>query len=393
MILDYLIPVALAATDKASEQVRAGLSDKIADMFDFIITQIPSWIAAVLVFVATLFIAKIARNAVENRISDQVDEEHQEVLVLSGRLTSVGVITIGTTVALKIAGIDLTTILAAIAFGVGFALRDFLANFLAGIYILTSKQFSIGDFIKIGPVTGRVMEIQSRATILKTYDGYKVVVPNADIFTKQVTSLTTNPVRRVCIPLYISYDTDINYAMTIAKNIIKKNPKVLKKPGPSVIVGAYGDSSIDLMARFWVESRGGWFKVKTDLTKKLWEGFMKAGVTVPYNIMHLETSQDTVNEWKQNEEIVNRTKAKWKAAKEKRLAVQNPTQLVQNPTVVAPTPVAQNEDGTLVQNTPVGIAPVVNSQVPAPVDIPVAQTVPTAPPAQHQDMEEMNQNG
>jgi small-conductance mechanosensitive channel len=166
-------------------------------------------------------------------------------------------------------------------------------NFLAGVFILVSRQFTIGDFIKVNSTVGKVVEIQTRATILKAVDGTKVIVPNAELFTSQVVNMTGNPVRRVVVPLYVSYDTDISYAVKIALTAIKKHPKIQKKPAPSVVVSNYGDSSIDLAARFWVGSRDGWYKVKCDIMHQMLEEFQAAGIVVPYNISHIETEQDT----------------------------------------------------------------------------------------------------
>lgn len=289
------LPVVLAATGigRASEDVQGGLAGKIAEFFDFLIGRVPSWIAGFLVFALAFVAAKIAKSAVESRISSQVDEEHQDVLILAGRVTYYGTLMVGITIALQIAGIDLTALLAAVAFGIGFALRDLIMNFLAGVFILVSRQFIIGDFIKVGSTVGKVVEIQTRATILKAVDGTKVIVPNSEIFTNQVVNLTGNPLRRVVVPLYISYDTDIKFAMKVAMGVLKKHPKILKKPAPSVIVSEYGDSTINLSARFWAGARDGWFKIKSDVLHQMWDEFTAAGIVVPYNITHMETEQDT----------------------------------------------------------------------------------------------------
>ncbi|MBI2453725.1 mechanosensitive ion channel [Candidatus Peregrinibacteria bacterium] len=294
----------------ASDEKSAGLAQKLAELFTTLLSSIPGWIAAFIVFILSIGIARMAKTAVENRIGSQIDEEHQEVLVVSGRMTYVMVLSIGVTVALKIAGIDLTTILAAVAFGLGFSLRIFITNFFAGVYILISRQFTIGDYIQIGKTIGKVQEIQSRATILKTYDGYKVIVPNAELYSKSVTSLTTNPMRRIKIPLYISYDTDIGYALKIALRIMRQHPRVLKKPKPTVVVKGYGDSYIELIARFWVGSKDGWYIIRSEVTHMLQEGLNAAGIYIPYKIVHLETNQDTAEEERSYQELQRKEKEK-----------------------------------------------------------------------------------
>lgn len=388
------IPVAYAQTrggSASSEAVRSGLADKIAQMFDYVILQIPSWIAAFIVLVLSVIVAKLARAAVESRISGQIDEEHQEVLVVSGRITYVSVLIVGITVSLKIAGLDLTTILAAVAFGVGFALRAFIANFFAGIYILAARQFAIGDFIQVGAVIGRVVEIQSRATILKTYDGYKVIVPNLDIFTKKVTSLTTNAMRRIKVPLYISYDTDIAYAMKIALRTIKKHPKVQKKPKPTIVVNDYGDSTIDLAARFWVGSRDGWFKIRSDILHMLWDAFMKAGIIVPYNIMHLETDQDTAAEYKEFAETSKKEMERMKAARMKRKA----QQIGVAANGVAPNLNGLNGNGAVPNGVAgtLGIATNVGPTLQPSSPQLVAESIPIEPPGIYSELEENDTNG
>lgn len=366
--------VVLAKTvNAAGEETTSGLAGKIADFFDFIINQIPSWIAGFLVFVITIFVAKLAKAAVESRISDQVDEEHQEILVLAGRVTYFGTLVLGITIALKIAGIDLTTILAAVAFGIGFALRDLIMNFLSGVFILVGRQFTIGDFIKVGNTLGKVMEIQTRATILKAIDGTKVIVPNADIFTKQVVSYTTNPMRRVAVPLYVSYDTDLNYATKIALDVLKKHPKIMKKPAPSVLIQNYGDSTIDLSARFWVGTRDGWVKIKSDIMRQMLEAFTAAGIDVPYSITHIETSQDTAQYLKEADETAKKHMEE--------LGLSKALEADAKQTAAAP---AVPNENTAPQN---------NSAQPAQPQQLAAETVPVEPPATYADLDDIDQQG
>lgn len=375
---------AAAKVSGAGQEGGTGLSDKIASFFEYLITQIPSWIAGFIVFVLAIFAAKIVKNIVEGKLEDKVDEEHQEIMVLAGRVTYFGTLVLGITVALKIAGIDLTTILAAVAFGVGFALQDLIMNFLSGVMILVSRQFAIGDFIKVGSTTGKVMEIQTRATILKTFDGTKVIVPNSEIFRSQVTSFTTNPMRRIVVPLYISYDTDISYAIKIAMGVMKKHPKIAKKPNPSVVVANYGDSTIDLSARFWVGSRDGWFKVKSDIMHKMWDEFTEAGIVVPYNITHLETAQDTAEFEKQAEEITKKRMEEMKKRAEERKLSQA---MEANP------------------GAPAGTAPLDAQVTPAPAAVPAipnvvpeapavaAVPIPITPDGEYADLAEIDDNG
>lgn len=363
------------------DEVRNGLADKIAGFFDYIIGQVPSWIAGFVVFALTIFAAKIAKSAVEAKISDQVDEEHQDVLILAGRMTYFGILTLGITVALKIAGIDLTTILAAAAFGIGFALKDLLMNFISGIMILMSRQFTIGDFIRVGSTFGRVVEIQTRATILKAIDGTKVIVPNSEIFTNVVISATTNPFRRIEIPLYASYDSDVQYVIKTALRVLNKHPKIMKKPAPTILFKNYGDSCLEFGARFWVGSRDGWLKIKSDVMHKILKAFENAGINIPYNILHLETSQDTAEYDKETEALSQAGIAKMKeAAMKKKLAAGTV------PAGTAPAPQNGNGQSTSLQTA--------DAQIPAAVPLQTAaQAVPVTTEGEFQDLTEIDGQG
>ena len=306
-----LIDIAKAVdlSDKG-QQVQEGLTQKIAEILSFFFGRLPSWIAGVIVFVLAIGVAKMAKRTMENKLAEHLDEDENEaIMILGGRITYVGTLTLGITIALKIAGIDLTTILAAVAFGIGFALRDLIMNFLAGVMILVSKQFVIGDFIKVDGQIGKVEEIQSRATILKAVNGTKLIIPNAKIFTTTVVSYTSNPIRRADIPLSVAYGTDLDLALSVTLDTIKSHAAVLRKPGPSVRITDFNSSSIDLKARFWV-SRGSasWLKVRHELINMINKAYKEAGIHIPYGVLHVETETDTKEEWAAEAERAKRTK-------------------------------------------------------------------------------------
>lgn len=288
---------------------------QLSGILDFIVVKIPSFIAAFIVFVLFFFIAKAIKGIVENRMAVRF-EEHKEVQILASRTASTTTIIIGATIALNIAGIDLTVIIAAAGFGIGFALRDIIINFLAGVMILAQKQFTIGDFIKVDNTIGKITEIQARATILQALDGTRVVVPNAELFTKQVVSFTSNPFRRIEIPVGVEYDTDLVYAVKICYQALSMTKGVLSQPQPVVLVKEFNDSSIDIIVRAWVESRGGWLKIKSDLTINIKKMFDKAGINIPFPIRTVVMDKDQAEEKEEREKKVQDTIARIQEAEQ-----------------------------------------------------------------------------
>ena len=281
------------AASTSAEEIAGGTVSQLEGLVDLIFEKIPLMIAGAIVVFLSYLVAKIARNIVENKMSEKgIGEEHKELQILAGRMTYSGILVLGATIGLKIAGIDLTTIIAAVAFGIGFALKDLIMNFLAGIMILLGGQIALGDFIQIGDTIGKVVEIQSRVTILKALDGTKVIVPNADLFTKQVVSFTSNPFRRIEVDVGVEYRSDLENVVKVCMKALKTTEGVLIEPQPAILVSEFGGSSIDLKVRAWVNSRDGWVKIRSDLMKNITTQFNNYGITIPWPIRTVVEDKD-----------------------------------------------------------------------------------------------------
>lgn len=294
----FLIPTAYAqfstqtAQDKSSETLNF-----IQSGIEFLWTQFPRWIAAIFIIFLTFVVARVVKGIVENKMSEQgITEEHQEVAILAGRGANAGILMIGITIGLKVGGIDLTSILAAVAFGIGFALRDLIMNFLAGIMILVSRQFTIGDFIKVNDTVGTVKEIQTRSTILRALDGTKIIVPNADLFTKQVISFTSNPFRRIEVVVGVEYSTDLKLALLTCKKALEMTNGILHEPQPVLLFTDFADSSINISVRFWVDSQSNWLETKSQAIIAIKREFDAVNINIPFPIRTVYMNQEDTAE-------------------------------------------------------------------------------------------------
>lgn len=138
---------------------------------------------------------------------------------------------------------------------IGFAFRDIVQNFLAGILILLTQPFRIGDQIIVGEFEGTVEDIQTRATFIKTYDGRRVVIPNSDLFTRSVTVNTAFPVRRIEREIGIGFGDDLQGARDLILSVLREIDLVLPEPAPDVRVADLGESAVILRVRWWSDSR------------------------------------------------------------------------------------------------------------------------------------------
>jgi len=291
-----------SATAGASAASETG--NQATNLIQSFFGSIPYWVTGFIVIVLSLFLARIVKSTVENRMAEAgMEEEHKEIQLVAGRAASASVLLIGITAGLKIAGLDLTSIIAAAAFGVGFAMKDIIMNFISGIIILLQKQYSIGDWIKVKGTLGIIQEIQSRYTIIKKFDGTKVIVPNSELFKNQVTSLTGNSTRRFTIDITVDLYMDLKEVIDVIYASVDKVPKILKYPKPNIIVLQPGSGFNRLRVRCWVESRKGVLKPTSALVRQIHKDFYSRGWSWPYQTEKLIFDADVppdVNERSKN---------------------------------------------------------------------------------------------
>jgi small-conductance mechanosensitive channel len=138
---------------------------------------------------------------------------------------------------------------------IGFAFRDILQNFLAGILLLLTEPFRIGDQIIVNNFEGTVEDIQTRATMIRTYDGRRVVIPNAELFTQPVIVNTALDIRRLEYDIDIDPSNNAERAKALLLEAIStlEGHGVLKEPVPDALVVAMTANAITIRARWWIE--------------------------------------------------------------------------------------------------------------------------------------------
>lgn len=146
---------------------------------------------------------------------------------------------------------DLIGLLGLGSVAIGFAFQDIFKNFLAGVLLLLNEPFRLNDQIIVDEYEGTVEAINVRSTEIRTYQGERVVIPNAIVFTSSVRVLTDRPCRRTDLPIGLSYDTSLPHARQILLTALAEVEGVLDTPSVEVDVVAFKDSSVELMVRYW----------------------------------------------------------------------------------------------------------------------------------------------
>jgi len=176
-----------------------------------------------------------------------------------------------------IAGLGITTV------AIGFAFKDILQNFFAGVLILWRRPFVIGDQIRTLEYEGAVEEINVRSTRLKTYDGERVVLPNGDVYTHAVLVRTAYDKRRVRFTVGVGYLDSIEKARETIRRVLRETESVLADPAPWVYVTELAPSSVNFSIYFWTESdQANVLKVSDAVATGVKLALDEAGIDMPY---------------------------------------------------------------------------------------------------------------
>lgn len=260
---------------------------KVETMIDTFIGQIPNLIVALFIFLLFYLMGGLARRVVK-RFTEQADLPPNAELVLT-RLSRSLLILAGLLVAFPIVFPSFTAAQAVEVLGIsgvalGFAFRDILQNFLAGILILLTQPFKIDDQIVVNEFEGTVVDIHTRATFIRTYDGRQVVIPNSDMFTQSVVVNTAFPIRRSEYDFGIGYGDDVELAKRIMLEQLRSMDEVLDDPAPEAFVADLAPSSVNIRARWWTGSlRREVIHVEAEVIDRVRAGLLAQGIDLPFS--------------------------------------------------------------------------------------------------------------
>lgn len=234
--------------------------------------------------------AMLVSQFIGNVISSNEDLS-PSVQVLLYKLIRFALLALAVLIALGAVGIDFTALAVfsgAVGIGVGLGLQKIVSNFLSGIILLLDKSIKPGDVIEIDTVSGStygwVQHLGARYTSVRTRDGTETLIPNESFIDTPVTNWThTNKAVRRRLPVGVSYDTDVERAIVLCIEAAEETKRVLKVPKPVCLIKGFGDSSVDLELRFWLnDPEGGVSNVSSQLYLEIWKRFQAEKIEIPF---------------------------------------------------------------------------------------------------------------
>jgi potassium efflux system protein len=184
-------------------------------------------------------------------------------------------------------------LVAALGVGIGFGLQEIVANFISGIIILFERPIRLGDVVTVDTTVGVVTRIRIRATTIRDFDGKELLVPNKEFISSRLLNWSlSDPINRIILPVGVAYGSDVGLAMHLMQQAAENEPLVLAEPRVTVTFDSFGDNSLLLNLRCFVNSVDDRLTAKTRLHLAIDKAFREAQISIsfPQRDVHLDTN-------------------------------------------------------------------------------------------------------
>ena len=256
------------------------------NLAESLLARLPYVIVGIIVFIVFLILARLAkmvlrrmgeRTRLDVMLAYLLSRIASGVIIIVGFFAAATVIFPTLTPGSLVAGLGITSV------AIGFAFKDILQNFFAGVLILWRRPFRVGDQIRTNGYEGTVEEINIRSTRLKTYDGERAVLPNGDVYMSAILVRTAYDKRRVQFTIGVGYLDSIEDARATIHRVLSETDGVLDDPGPWIYVAELAPSSVNFNVYFWVESEQATVLAVSDrVATGIKLALDKAGIDIPY---------------------------------------------------------------------------------------------------------------
>ncbi len=252
-------------------------------------------ITAGVVLVLALWISA----AIERKLLSTVGGHDLSLRKIAANVVRALLLFFGLLIALSAVGIDLTTLSVlggAIGVGLGFGLQKIAANYISGFVILAERSLRIGDMVKVDNFEGRITDIRTRYTVIRSLGGREAIIPNETLITTRVeNSSLADPRVLVQTAVQVAYGTDVRTLQPTLEAAIAAIARVVADPRPSVQLAAFSADGMDLMINFWIrDSENGQGNVKSEVNLAVLDVLNREGIEIPFpqRVVHAVVSAE-----------------------------------------------------------------------------------------------------
>ncbi|MEQ8667732.1 MAG: mechanosensitive ion channel [Pirellulales bacterium] len=275
--LGLLAPAIAVVKSTLNASVTVGaLSVSVADVLAFALTV---WLS----FLLSRLVQVILQEDVFTRVRTA-----RGVPYAVSNLARYSVIFLGFLVGLSAAGVEITKlaiVAGGLGVGIGFGLQNIVNNFVSGLILLFERPIDVGDTIEFSDTVGTMQRIGIRASLIRTFDGAEVIVPNGILISDSVTNWTlSDRRRRIDLDVGVDYGTPAQRVIDLLVGVAKANPKVLPVPEPRAYFEAFGDSSLDFKLRAWFDANSSTHihSMRSEIAVAVQQALDDEGIGVPF---------------------------------------------------------------------------------------------------------------
>lgn len=271
---------------------------------------------ALAVIIVGLIVVKIILAIVKRQLAKTKIEKTIQSFVMSVlKFTLYLILIFAILSSLGISITGLTVVFTALSLAVSLALQDILKNLVNGFIVITTNILKQGDWVQAGGSEGSVSDVKMLYTILKTADNKKVYIPNSSILSGNIVNFNTLGYRRVDLDFTIAYDSDVDKAKQIVKDVFASCEMVYEDPAPSVVLSNLGESSITLTAKVWCSSADYW-DTKWYMIDNVFNEFKRNNISIPFNQLEVALVDPNKKSYVRKEALKEASEHKQKPAEE-----------------------------------------------------------------------------
>ncbi|WP_205728631.1 mechanosensitive ion channel family protein [Flavobacterium sp. J27] len=269
------------------------IAEKLTDWMESLVKLLPNIFLAVLVLVLGLFIAKFIRKMAYKiiaKISKNITLNNLFSSVIY--LTTIGIVIF---TVLSILKLDkaVTSILAGagiLGLALAFAFQDIAANFMSGVFISFRKPLRVGDIVEVKDYMGKIIEVNLRDTVMETFQGQIVIIPNKEVFQNPIENYSHITKRRFDLSVGVSYNDDLEKVKQVTLEAVKPIENLSKEDDVKIYFVEFGDSSINLSVRMWVNTpeQSVYNQVGSEAIMRIKKAYDANDITIPFPIRTLD---------------------------------------------------------------------------------------------------------
>ena len=267
-----------------------GVTFKIGSAHVSVRNLIEGTFSAGIVMVVVLWLS----SAIEARLLKGATSDELSMRKIAANSTRAGLLFVGLLFALSAVGIDLTALSVlsgAVGVGLGFGLQKLAANYVSGYVILAERSLRIGDLVKVDNFEGRITDIKTRYTLIRSLSGRESIVPNEMLITQRIENASlADPNLLLSTVVQVAYGTDIEALRPQLIEAVAAVPGILTTPSPAVHLTAFASDGLELTIAFWIlSSDGSHTGVRSSVNLAILRKLTELGIDIPFpqRVVHL----------------------------------------------------------------------------------------------------------